>query len=772
LTLLLALVLLLFPVGPAPSVKPPAKLAASSGAWTVYHHDDAHTGYDSSLPALSSVSTGWVSPVMDAEVYASPLIYNGVVYAATLNNTVYAFNQSTGATLWSKHLGTPQTSGWGCGNIRTMGIVGTPVIDVAANRIYAVAEITGTTPTYHLFGLDLANLGNVVLDTPIAPAGFDWTIQQERGALAIANGFVYVPFGGRWGDCGVYHGYLVGVPTNGTTTLAVYQTPGSGNGYWSAGGVVVDDATGNVFETSGNGNTGNGCNTVAGGAPQYENDAVVRLSPTLAHLDSFMPNDWQPNWCSNDQDLGSASAVLLSPNLLFQAGKWGGGFLLNPNSLGGVDGQLFPTPKPATYAQTEVCFGNHGDATFGSFAYGAPYVYVGCEGRGLVALNVNTSTNSFSACTTCASPDWNAGGSATFGPPIVAGGAVWVADNTGLYAFNTATGAQVYHSASFGINRFVTPAEAGGQVFVPSHTVIRSFQMNFCPSAAALAGKPLVGDYDGDGKGDLALVGGNGTCVALSTGTAFSNPALWANTPFYGSMATLAGDVTGDGKADLVAVNGGQTFVMPSTGTAFGPPQSWATVPFYGSRGTFLADVNGDGKADLIAVNDTNVWVMLSTGSGFSGPTLWSTGPFFGNVTTLAGDLTGNGKADLVAVNTTNAWVMTSTGSAFAAPVLWSNVPFYGKVATLVGDVSGDHKADLVAVNSTGSWVMTSTGSNFAPPAMWSSVPFYGALVTLVGDVNGDGKLDLIAVNSGGVWVTPSTGSGFSSPALWLAAPP
>jgi len=295
---------LLFPAGPASTAKPHAKLAASSGAWTVYHHDNAHSGYDASLQPLSSVSTGWVSPVMDAEVYASPLIYNGVVYAATLNNTVYAFNQSTGLAVWSKHLGAPQTSGWGCGNISMSGILGTPVIDVAANRIYAVGEVAGTTPTYHLFGLDLANAGNVVLDTPIAPAGFDWTIEQERGALAIANGYVYVPFGGRNGDCGVYHGYVVGVHTSGSTTLAIYQTPGSGNGYWGAGGVVVDDATGNVFETSGNGNTGNGCNTVASGAPQYENDAVVRLSPTLAHLDFFMPNDWQANWCSNDQDLG------------------------------------------------------------------------------------------------------------------------------------------------------------------------------------------------------------------------------------------------------------------------------------------------------------------------------------------------------------------------------------------------------------------------------------------------------------------------------------
>src|ERR1019366_5664848 len=96
-----------------------------------------------------------------------------------------------------------------------------------------------------------------------------------------------------------------------------------------------------------------------------------------------------------------------SPNLMFTAGKGGGGFLLNPAGLGGIDGQLYPTPKPAAYSQADVCFGNHADATFGSFAYAAPFVYVECEGYGLVALNTNTSTNSFSPCgATCGAPDW------------------------------------------------------------------------------------------------------------------------------------------------------------------------------------------------------------------------------------------------------------------------------------------------------------------------------------------------------------------------------
>jgi hypothetical protein len=253
--------------------------------------------------------------------------------------------------------------------------------------------------------------------------------------------------------------------------------------------VAIDDNTNKVFVTSGNGTSG--CAANPDGTPVHEEDAVVRLSATLAHEDSFVPQDWADPYCRFDQDLGGAGPMLISPNLLFQAGKAGGGFLLNPNALGGLDGQLFPTPKPQPYSQADVCYGNRSDATFGGYAYAAPYIYLECEGnRGLVGLNVNTGVPSFSLCdATCGAPTWQAGSGITFGPPIVAGGAVWAASNGGgLYGFNQTTGVQLFHSAGFGINRFVTPAEAGGQVFVPSQTVIRSFTMSFNLSWTSLGG--------------------------------------------------------------------------------------------------------------------------------------------------------------------------------------------------------------------------------------------------------------------------------------------
>jgi outer membrane protein assembly factor BamB len=501
----------------SPAAAASAPIIAGSGSWTTYHHDNARTGVDALAPNVVSGSInptpGWTQPALDEEVYTEPLIYNSLVYVATLNNSVYALSQFDGSVVWGRHLGTPQGIGWRCGNIVPTGILGTPVIDTAANRIYAVAEIAGSTPTYHLFGLDLTT-GVVVFNQVVKPSGFDWKIEQQRGALTLANGRVYVAFGGRAGDCFdgsiPYYGYVVAVPTNGSPQN-VFRTTSSGEGIWAAGGVVVDDTSHNVFFATGNAIPCPGA---------LMSDSVIRLSPTLTSPTFFQPSDWQANWCNPDSDLGSASPVLISPTLMFTAGKHGGGFLVNPTSLGGLDGQLFPTPKPAAYLQADVCFGNTSDATFGSFAYAAPFVYVECEGQGLVALNVNTSTPSFSPCdATCATPNWKTGGTNTYGPPIVAGGAVWVAgDGGGLSAFDATTGSLIYQSTGFGINRFSTPSEAGGQVFVASHNVVRSFTFA-TPSPVAYAAVTPVrlldtrsssGPLGAGGSRNLTVTGGAG----------------------------------------------------------------------------------------------------------------------------------------------------------------------------------------------------------------------------------------------------------------------
>ena len=460
-------------------VHSPSTVLTPNGSWLTYHHDDGHTGYDSSQPAAATAKAGWTSAALDATMYASPVVYNGIVYAATMNNTVYALNQSDGTVVWSRHLRDPETGNWQCGGFSSQGIVGTPVIDPAGNNIYVVTF--GSDDLYRVEGLRLTD-GTLTMSTVITTqklSGFDWTIQDERGAIAYRNGYVYVPFGGRDGDCGPYHGWLFAVPTAGGG-IAHYATPGIGAGFWSAGGVVVDDTTGHVYETSGNG-TGSGCDANGDGTAAHVNDAVMEFPAGAAlnqALTYFYPLDWQNDWCGNDQDLGSASMVLINSNLAFQAGKWGQGFLVNPQSLGGMNGQLYPAA--AGYTGVDVCHGNHADANFGSYAYASSYVYLECHGHGLVGLQVNTSTPSFSQCgSSCGAPTWTAGGTTTFGPPIVAGGAVWAVaiNGSGLYGFSQSSGTQIFNSGPLSVNHFTTLAEAGGQLFVGADNQVVSFTM-------------------------------------------------------------------------------------------------------------------------------------------------------------------------------------------------------------------------------------------------------------------------------------------------------
>ena len=67
-----------------------------NGAWTTYHRDYGRTGNDGTISPAVSAATGWVSGAMDSSIYGEPLVYNGIVYVATLNNSVYAFNQTDG----------------------------------------------------------------------------------------------------------------------------------------------------------------------------------------------------------------------------------------------------------------------------------------------------------------------------------------------------------------------------------------------------------------------------------------------------------------------------------------------------------------------------------------------------------------------------------------------------------------------------------------------------------------------------------------------------
>ncbi|TMD03118.1 MAG: hypothetical protein E6J01_17045 [Chloroflexi bacterium] len=421
------------------------RLTASPGAWPTYHMDNTRSGNDVNEPALNAVSNQWTSPQLDGQIYAEPLVVGTTVYVATEGNSVYALNASTGAVIWKVNIGAPVTSGFGCGNINPVGITSTPVIDTTNNILYAVGVLA---PIHDVMLAVNLSTGTILWTRTVDPATMDPTVQGTRGALALSGGYVYVPFGGRYGDCGNYHGWMVAVPANGTGTILSASLTGRGGGIWAPSGPAVDSATGNVFVATGN--------TFSTTTFDY-GESVIKLSPTLAVLDHFAPSDWA-SLNAGDTDLGSIGPAILGNGWIFQTGKAGEGYLLNQGALGGIGGQKFTA---------HVCPGQTSDAVFGGVAYAAPYVYVPCTG-GLVALNVNTgATPSFTMA-------WQ-------GPsgeaPIVAGGLVWTIDRAGtLYGLNPTTGATTYNFAlASATTHFATPSAGGGRIFVGAGTHVEAF---------------------------------------------------------------------------------------------------------------------------------------------------------------------------------------------------------------------------------------------------------------------------------------------------------
>jgi outer membrane protein assembly factor BamB len=431
-----------------PRSSPPAATSSvnpgsvGGGSWVTYHGDRTRSGVAHGS-SIKNVKRTWTSPALDGDIYAEPLAIGPRVIAATENDSVYALDASTGRVVWRINLGTPvQSSTLPCGNISpTSGITSTPVADPSTGVIYAPAFLS---PGRHeLFALR-ERTGEVVWDRPIDPPGMDPLTQQLRSALTLANGRVYIAYGGLFGDCGDYHGWVAAVAADRTGPLLDYQVPtANAGGIWAPSGPAVDDA-GNLYVATGN--------SFSNGVFDF-GDSVIKLSPELQRLDFFAPQNWA-ELDAGDVDLGSVGPAVLVGDRIFQIGKEGVGYLLDARALGGIGGEL--------HAQ-KVCGGS-----FGGTAATVDRIYVPCI-DGLIALAVSEDARSFR-------PLWR---SATFdaGPPIVAGGVVWTVDLSAgaLVGLDKTNGHELVREKLEEASHFASPSSAGGCLFVPTLRTITAF---------------------------------------------------------------------------------------------------------------------------------------------------------------------------------------------------------------------------------------------------------------------------------------------------------
>jgi outer membrane protein assembly factor BamB len=288
--------------------------------------------------------------VVDDQIYTQPLVVTGVavdggtrdlVYVTTVNNSVYAFDANDAEArqpVWHVNFGIPanlHSENFGCLDINgQMGIIGTPVIDKARGVLYVVA-LTRAGPadsphsgfTQRLHELDLAT-GADLPESPvtISAPDFNALMQNQRPALMLANGMVYIGYASHC-DKEPYHGFLMAYDAKTLAQVTVFNaTPtGSEASIWQSGQGPAADAEGNVYVVTGNG-TWDGVKNFS--------ESFLKLTPRLKLLDWFTPtNHFALD--KEDADLNSSGATLIpGTRLVLGGGKAGALYTLDAGNLG------------------------------------------------------------------------------------------------------------------------------------------------------------------------------------------------------------------------------------------------------------------------------------------------------------------------------------------------------------------------------------------------------------------------------------------------------
>ena len=352
------------------------------------HNNLKRTGWNNTETQLTqnNISSGRFGKIfsrtVDDQIYAQPLVLSNlsiaggthdVVFVATVNNSVYAFDaddSATGTPYWKVNL-TYDSTGYrpptnadmsaqgACyGNYNdfshNMGIVGTPVIDTVGKTLYVVAKSVvvangDSTFVQYLHALDITtgaerpNSPVKISATVIRGDGyvinFNPLTQLQRAGLLLQNGVVFICWA-SYCDMPKFYGWVMGYYAATLAQKYIYNDClyNASAGIWMSGQAPAVDDSGNIILVTGNGQVGN---PVSGDPndPVSRGESLLKLSTASGQLkvtDFFTPNNYD-FLNIHDLDYGTDGAMLIpNTSLSLSGSKEGLMYLINDTAMGGM----------------------------------------------------------------------------------------------------------------------------------------------------------------------------------------------------------------------------------------------------------------------------------------------------------------------------------------------------------------------------------------------------------------------------------------------------
>jgi hypothetical protein len=685
------------------------------------HNDPARTGANLNETTLTPINVTasqfgmlFQRPV-DDQIYSQPLVVSGVdiggvkhnvVYVATVHNSVYAYDAddaSRTAPYWHVNFGAPVSGHFSCHDFSgNYSIVGTPVIDKAANTMYVVDQ-TGSAFTHHLHALDIST-GADKAGSPVT-VNISNQLQNQRPALLLANGRVYVGLGSHC-DAGSYHGLLIAYDASSLSEVGRWNSTPSGSmgSLWGSGQGPAIDSAGNIYEATSNGSF-NGTSNFS--------ESIVKLSPDLRMLDWFAGNGSDDNPSAlnaHDLDLDSSSPMVIpGTSLIVSGSKQGFLYVLNTSSLGHQGGPLQRFRVSSSEVHTSVIYWN--SASVG------PLVYVWGTGGHLEAHRVSPS-----GITTAA----QASGPESLGSPRTVAmislsarndtdGILWANALGTLRAYDaTNVSNETYNStqtAGDGCGSFsknAPPTVANGKVY------LASFSGHFCVYGLksplpnfSLSSTPTSQSVTPGGStsytitvtpshgftGDVTL--GVTGLPAGATGSFSPNPVTGGSGSSTLSVSTLASTPPGTYTLTITGTSGSQSHPIMVTLNVTSPDFSVSVSPgsqtvTAGGSTTYTAAVTGvSGFSGTVSVNASGLPAGVTvTGCSVTLPpngsctlnvttsTTTPTGPHTLTFTGTSGSVSHPSNSVTLTVNSVGGCVTARNGGG------WVNTPFATQTGT------------------------------------------------------------------------------------------